>query len=155
MYQKWIIRRLKGLGATDEELLDVYYKQVRSVLELAVPVWEPALTKQEARQIERIQRCALHIILGDRYQEYSNALNTLGCVRLSTRRVILCEKFGRKAANSPKYSTWFSLNTAPPPSVNTRRKNKNHSKYIPVQTRTVRYNKSPIPYLTELLNNMK
>ena len=39
-YQRlWMIRRLKNLGANNEELLDVYMKQVRSVLELAVPVW--------------------------------------------------------------------------------------------------------------------
>ena len=35
-----MIRRLKNLGANNEELLDVYMKQVRSVLELAVPVWK-------------------------------------------------------------------------------------------------------------------
>ena len=34
----WMIRRLKGLGADTKELLDVYQKQVRSVLEMAVPV---------------------------------------------------------------------------------------------------------------------
>ena len=34
----WILRRLKRLGATKHELLDIYYKQFRSVLELAVPV---------------------------------------------------------------------------------------------------------------------
>ena len=30
----WMLRRLKGLGASVEELMDVYYKQVRSVLEM-------------------------------------------------------------------------------------------------------------------------
>ena len=51
-YQRlWILRRLKKLGATKHELLDIYYKQVRSVLELAVPVWQPGLTQQEIRQI--------------------------------------------------------------------------------------------------------
>ena len=34
----WMIRGLKGLGASQVELLDIYNKQVRSVLELAVPV---------------------------------------------------------------------------------------------------------------------
>ena len=37
----WMIRRLKLLGASIPEILDVYQKQVRSVLEMAVPVWEP------------------------------------------------------------------------------------------------------------------
>ena len=63
----WMLRRLKGLGASEAEMLDVYHKQVRSVLELAVPVWQPAITQQETKQIERVQRCALYIILGDDY----------------------------------------------------------------------------------------
>ena len=31
----WVLRRLKALGATESELLDVYDKQVRFVLEFA------------------------------------------------------------------------------------------------------------------------
>ena len=53
----WMLRRLKGLGASEMEMLDVYYKQVRSVLELAVPVWQPALSQQEIKQIEM---CIIH-----------------------------------------------------------------------------------------------
>ena len=33
----WILRRLKNLGATQSQLLDIYIKQVRSVLEMAAP----------------------------------------------------------------------------------------------------------------------
>ena len=44
----WVLRRLKALGATESELLDVYEKQVRSILELAVPVWQPALILSES-----------------------------------------------------------------------------------------------------------
>ena len=152
-YQRlWMIRRLKNLGATDQELLDVYFKQVRSVLELAVPVWQPGLTQQEVRQIERVQKCALHIIMGDTYIDYENALETLNCETLNTRRVKLCEKFAKKAASNPRFSNWFSLNTVPPPTIHTRHQRKTHSKYLPVQARTNRYKKSPLPYLTEILN---
>ena len=52
----WMLQRLKGLGANSSELLDVYEKQVRSILEMAVPVWEPGLTKEETKQIERVQK---------------------------------------------------------------------------------------------------
>ena len=64
----WMLRRLKGLGASQTELLDVYEKQGRSVLELAVPVWQPALTRGQAKQIERVQRPAFYVILGKRYE---------------------------------------------------------------------------------------
>ena len=61
----WMLRRLKGLGADVLEMVDVYEKQVRSVMEMAVPVWPPALTKQESTQIEMVQRCAFYIIMGE------------------------------------------------------------------------------------------
>ena len=35
----WMLRRLSKLGATEGEMVDVYQKQVRSVLLMAVPVW--------------------------------------------------------------------------------------------------------------------
>ena len=41
----WAMRRLKGMGASIPDLKDIYIKQVRSVLELAVPAWNGALTK--------------------------------------------------------------------------------------------------------------
>ena len=64
----WLLRRLKNLGASVSELLDVYEKQVRSVLEMAVPVWQAALTQQESIKIERVQRCAFYIILGEDFK---------------------------------------------------------------------------------------
>ena len=54
----WMLRRLKGLGANLDEMLDVYEKQIRCVLEMAVAVWEPGLTQCENKQIERVQRSA-------------------------------------------------------------------------------------------------
>ena len=39
----WLLRRLKPLGASDQELLDVYDKQIRCILEYASPVWTPGL----------------------------------------------------------------------------------------------------------------
>ena len=40
----WFLRRLKALGADDEDLKDVYVKQIRSILEYGVPVWHSSLT---------------------------------------------------------------------------------------------------------------
>ena len=149
----WMMRRLKGLGANQNELLDIYHKQVRSVLELAVPVWQPSITKQEKRQIERVQRCAFNIILGHEYESYSNALGILKSESLEERRVRLCENFAKKSSKHQKYQTWFV------PSITEERlkktRQKNDTKYKPVKSRTERYKNSPLPYLTELLNNME
>ena len=79
-----------------DELLDVYQKQVRSVLELAVPVWQPGITKQERNQIERVQKCASYIILGESYTHYTQALELLDIENLEVRRKKICEKFAKK-----------------------------------------------------------
>ena len=38
----WMLRRLRSLGANNDQLIDVYLKQVRSLLEQAVPAWNKA-----------------------------------------------------------------------------------------------------------------
>ena len=150
----WMLRRLKLLGASEAELLDVYAKQVRSVLELAVPVWQPALTNHEKVQIERVQKCAFYIILGANYLNYSHALKILGYELLEDRRVKLCEKFAQKASTHEKYQLWFCKTNTNAPIANTRAKSKKVKiKYKYVETRTERFKNSPLPYLTGLLNN--
>ena len=43
----WILRRMLSLCLGDEQLFDVYCKEIRSLLEFAVPVWHPGITKNE------------------------------------------------------------------------------------------------------------
>ena len=48
-YKKlWILRRLKMVVASSMDLLDVYMKQVRSILELAVPAWHSGITVRKS-----------------------------------------------------------------------------------------------------------
>ena len=95
----------------------MYNKQTRCILELAVAVWTPGLTKQETYQIERVQKCALHVILGEDYLTYDLAVKALDVEKLSDRRAKLCLNFAKKCENHPKYSKWFqkSRNTCTPP----------------------------------------
>ena len=120
-----------------------------SVLELAVPVWAPGLTKYEAKQIERVQKVALHIILGTDYISYTQALGIVNLERLSTRREALCLKFAKKSLKSSKFNEWFNLNKSETLSIHTRSKK---TLFKPVVTRTRKYEKSTIPYITDLLN---
>ena len=151
----WMLRRLSNLGATESEMLDVYQKQVRSVLELAVPVWQAGLTQQEVKQIERVQRTAFYIILGDNYKDYTNALDLLQCDRLAERRYKLCENFVKKAVKNEQFQNWFCLNDDPVPNFKTRSdKVSDRNLYHPVKTRTERYANSPLPYLTDILNKL-
>ena len=47
---------MKKCGLTQKELIDAYMKEIRSHLELAVPVWHSGLTLEQQIQIERIQK---------------------------------------------------------------------------------------------------
>ena len=68
---------------------------------------------------------------------------------LESRRGQICLKFAKKAAKHPKHQQWFKTNTM---NVNTRQEK---TKYCKVAARTNRYMKSPISYLTTLLNSEK
>ena len=51
----WLLRRMLKLNLDTHKMFDVYCKEVRSILELAVPVWHSFLTVKESADIERIQ----------------------------------------------------------------------------------------------------
>ena len=127
-------------------MLDIYIKQIRSVLEFAAVVWHAGLTTEHTKSIERVQKCALAIILGKSYNTYQNALVTTKLDMLSTRRESLCLTFAQKAFKSPKYKSWFLPDLK---EINTRQ---NHKKVKSAITRTTRFEKSTLPYLTHLLN---
>ena len=138
-YKKlWMMRRLKELGANEDDLIDVYIKQIRSVLELAVPASHGAITQAERDEIERVQKCALHIVLDDDYLSYRNALMSVNLDSLENRRSKLCLKFAKKAAKHPKHKQWFKVKTV---QKNTRQRK---TKYCTVIANKGRYKKSPI-----------
>ena len=143
----WVLRRLKNSGAKTEDLVDIYNKQVRSLLELAVPAWHGGITKDDQMDIERIQKSACHIILGEDYTSYRNALKLLNLDPLSVRRDKLCLKFVKKAEKHPKHRHWFKLNDN---DVNTRQ---TKLKYKEVFAKHDRFKKSPLAFLTDMLND--
>ena len=141
----WMLRNLKKYGATAEQLKLVYIQQIRSISEYCCPVWNAGLKKKEIRAIERIQRTACAIITGN--FKYSENLNYLQIESLENRRTQLCLKFALKMYKSDKFSHYFKESDSV---VNTR------SVKMPlkeVKYRRKRFLNSPLPYLTNLLNN--
>ena len=142
----WILRRLKYIGADPLDLLEVYEKQIRCILELAAPAWQGSITQAERVALERVQKSACYIILGEDFISYSKALKTLNLDTLESRRRKLSLKFAIKASKHPKFKSWFKLKEQ---KINSRHEN---NKYWEVRANHVRFEKSPISYLTKLLN---
>ena len=106
------------------------------------------MTQENITQIERVRRIALCVILGSKYRSYEDAGEELGIKTLAERRKDLCTKFANKASNQPVHKAWFVIN----PTDNTTKIRK--PTYKPACTRTDRFSKSAIPYLTNLLNEL-
>ena len=142
----WMLRRLKNLGAKEIDLVDVYTKQIRSVMELAAPAWHSAISQAERQDLERIQKSACHIILGTNYISYKNALEVLELETLEARRNKLSLKFGLKAEKHPKFRNWFKP-------IEVKHKTRlEKPKYCIVRANHTRFAKSPISFLTRMLN---
>ena len=143
MERIWILRRMKTFNLDIEDICDTYTKEIRSILELAVPVWHSGLTVKQSRDIERIQKIALYVILGDNFINYDVACTIMNIEPLSVRREQLCLTFAQK-----NFKQDNSLLTPISSQVNTRSKN------IVVEPKCnyKRFRNSSIPYLSRLLN---
>ena len=109
-------------------------------------MWNSFLTGEDIAKLERLQKTALHIILGDQYKSYSSALKATRLSKLSERRRKTCMKFAKRAQKNTKFSKWFKPN----PKVQRRVK---QPKFCPVICKKQRFKKSPLSYLTGLLNS--
>ena len=78
MAKMWLLRRMKLVKLEPELILDYYIKEVRPVVEQAVPIWNSGLTKSEVRDIEKIQKLAMKIIFGHQYISYQSACDYFG-----------------------------------------------------------------------------
>lgn len=144
----WMLRRIKDLGGSKEDLLLVYCLQIRVLLEQAVSAWNGSLTKKNIEHLEKIQKSAAKLILTDKYRGYNSALKLLNLPSLESRRHTLCLSFARKASKSKKFKYWFKVPVRKVPI----RKNIVQPRFVIPKTRTAAMDKSPIIYLTELLN---
>ena len=136
------LRIMKTYNMEHEDILEIYMKEVRSILELVVPVWHSGLIVRQTQKIERIQKLALLIILGESYINYEVACTLMGIVPLQIRREKLCLRFAQKDLKKEN-------------SIFQKKSSNNRSKEVVVQSKcnTQRFQRSSIPYLSGLLNS--
>ena len=141
----WILRRMVTLDLDQDQLYDVYCKEIRSILEYGVPVWHPGLTQNDSMTIERIQKVAFKMILKEKFTDYSSACLYFNTTTLKQRRQKLCLNFATR--NIKSENSFFDLMRK---TVNTRSANDRVKVF---KCRTNRFEKSSLPYMAKLLNN--
>ena len=143
----WMLRRMKALKMDPFTILDYYFKEIRVHLELAVPVWHSGLTVRLSADIERVQRVALSIVLGETEFDYSRSCALLGLKPLYIRRQELCERFSRKTASPQcRHNDLFQIQTS---GYDTR-----SNAYREHFCHTTRFYNSALPFLTRTLNQL-
>ena len=142
----WTLRRLRALGLDTRILFNVYAKEIRSILEMAVPVWHSGLTLKQSKDIEKIQRISFSIILG-LDMSYRRKCELLGTQTLAQRRMVLCSRYIQRAAKSQKFSDLLHVNST---RYDMRPGKK---KFTEFQCTSNRAFMSPLCYLTRLLNS--
>ena len=147
MRKLWLLRKLKTINMDPLVIFDYYTKEIRSILELAAPVWHSGLTKAQEHSIERVQKIALSIILGDHYTNYDVACAILCAEPLNSRRDTLCINFAQKTASNSRHTDMF---TRRPYTMGTRQAKIPYKEH---RCHTKRFYNSPLPYLTRLLNS--
>ena len=124
-------------------LIDVYKKEIRCSLEYAVPVWHSSLTKKNSDDIERVQKAACAIILGDSFETYRKSCSVLNLEDLKTRREKMCIKFAKKEAKNS--NSLFK-------EIHKPYQTRNNHKFEEIYCRTKTFQQSSLPYLTKVLN---
>lgn len=141
-----ILTKLKYVGVSIEDLLDVYVLFIRSIVEYCSVVWHSRLTIELTNVLERVQKICLRVILGANYVGYEAALEMCALETLNERRENRCMDFARRCLKHPIHQRLFPLNTGPSTS-------RSSEKYKVNFARTSTYKNSAIPYLQRKLNN--
>ena len=124
---------------------DYYIKEVRVLAEQGVAIWNSGLTKAQVNDIEKIQKVALKIILGDQYKTYDKACHYFDTEKLSLRRLKLCTNYAIKLYQSDRSADFFT----PTNKTVTRG---DHPLLAEDTCRTARCYNAPHNYLTRLVN---
>ena len=127
-------------------MMYIHIKEIRSILEFGVPVWNGGISLHDSDRIEIIQRRAFKIILQDQYHSYDNACVVLNTQSLKERRIKICLTFAKKELS--KEDSIFSK------FVQTRVTRFSEKQLVnEIFCNTERHYRSSLPYLSRLINS--
>ena len=141
------LHRAKKFTNNISDLKKIYMLQVRSKLDQSAVVWHSSITKKNSSDLERVQRSALKVILGERYESYKEALKVLRMDSLEMRREKLCLKFAKQCLRHDKLKELFPRHER----IHDMEK-RNCEKFVVKKAMTERYRKSAVLNMQRLLN---
>ena len=144
-----LLTKLKYVGVSTEDLLDIYVLFIRSCAEYCCVAFHSSLTVEQSSSLERVQKVCLKVILGVNYIDYPAALEMTGLKTLFQRREDRCLGFSLKCLKHPIHQKLFPVNPTIHGDENYLRERE------PFQVNfanTEAYKQSTIPFCQRLLN---
>ena len=99
-----------------------------SILEQSAIVWHSSLSEENIKDLERVQKSAIRIILKEKYKGYKQSLAMIGLEDLETRRKDLCLGFAGKCVK--KIRNWFICSPKTPKHIIWIQEKMKYTKYI-------------------------
>ena len=97
-YQRMqLLRKIASFGASQDEKRTIYILYIRNILKQSCVVWSSRLTVDNIKDLERVQKAALKIILNKSFENYELALQKANLETLKKRRENLCLKFSKNS----------------------------------------------------------
>ena len=142
-----ILNRAAQFTTNRNDLRNIYISYIRSILEKSAVVWHSSLTAKNRKDLERIQKCAVSVIMGKNYTTYREGLKCLNLETLEKRRDSLCLKFAKGCLKNEKVKDMFPVKI-----YQHKMKKRKNEKYLVKKMNTERYKRSAIPFMVTLLN---
>ena len=143
-----MLHKFSKFTKNKSHLMHIYKSQVRGSLEYCSTVWHSSLTQSDCNDIERVQKAAMKVIMGVRYQGYEEALKFMKIDSLRERRIKMALRFAKKSVRQEHFSSLFPL--AKNVHLMTKR---NPERYVVRTANTQRMKTSAVPFLQRLLND--
>ena len=102
-----MLHRFSEFTKNRSHLLHLFKAQVSGCLEYCSTVWHIGLTDADSKDIERIQRAAMRVVMGNKYEGYEEALKLMKLDSLKRRRERRALKFVQKSLKQQRFSISF------------------------------------------------
>ena len=142
-----LLRQLSNFTRSRQDKLQIYKVYIRSVLEQSSVVWNSSLTKKNEREMERVQKVAVRLIMGED-TKYEESLKILKLTSLKENRNLLSVKFAEKCLANKNTRSIFTRN------INPHQMKLRKTEHFKIKhARTERMKKSAIINMTKQLNS--
>ena len=143
----WSLIHLKRSGIHGTHLYRLYAALVRPVLEANSVVFHSMLTRNQCKELERLQKHAVKLCFGFNHH-YEEILQEHNLSTLEQRRVKALQKFTTAAMANPRYAGWFIRR----PSVDQDLRNRRP--FVQKRAKTERYKSSPLLHIQKIANDL-